>query len=87
MGLDRKIQILGFVNNSEELLKKSKLFIFPANIVFCNNALLEAMSFGCVPVVANGEGAYRIVNDSNGTSLQVSKKIVSLSNNRRFAKK
>lgn len=66
LGLDTKIQVLGFVNNSEELLKKSKLFIFPANIVFCNNALLEAMSFGCVPVVANGEGACRIVNDSNG---------------------
>jgi len=64
--LDTKIQVLGFVNNSEELLKKSKLFIFPANIVFCNNALLEAMSFGCVPIVANGEGAYWIMNDLNG---------------------
>lgn len=66
LGLENDIKILGFVDNAEELLKQSKIFIFPANVVFCNYALLEAMSLGCVPIVTNGEGAYWIINDLNG---------------------
>lgn len=66
LGLDSNIRILGFVNNGKELFMQSKVFIFPANVVFCNYSLLEAMSFGCVPIVADGEGSYWIVNDANG---------------------
>ena len=81
LGLENDITILGFVDNAEELLKHSKIFIFPANIVFCNYALLEAMSFGCVPIVANGEGAYWIINNLNGfvSKLEVDSFINSIS--------
>lgn len=61
--LSENLQIMGFVDNSRELLMKSKIFILPANTIFCNYTLLEAMSMGCVPVVANGEGAHLIVDD------------------------
>lgn len=44
------------------MLRRSKIFVFPAEIVFCNYALLESMSYGCVPVVADGEGADMIVD-------------------------
>ena len=64
LGLEDKITILGFVPNGEELLRRSKIFVFPAEIVFCNYALLESMSYGCVPVVADGEGADMVVNQN-----------------------
>lgn len=66
-GLSEKIQILGFVSNGKELLKRSKLFVFPADVIFCNYGLLEAMEAGCVPVIINGEGAEKIItNGVNG---------------------
>ncbi|WP_065218842.1 MULTISPECIES: glycosyltransferase family 4 protein [Butyricimonas] len=61
LGLEDKITILGFVSYGGKLLRRSKIFVFPAEIVFCNYALLESMSYGCVPVVADGEGADMIV--------------------------
>lgn len=62
--LDKKVEIRGFVKNARELVSDSKVFVLPANIIFCNYTLLEAMSFGCVPVVSNGEGCDLIVNNS-----------------------
>lgn len=62
-GLSEKLKIKGFCAEGEELTKRSKVFVFPADIVFCNYALLEAMSLGCVPVVSDGEGAHSIVNN------------------------
>jgi glycosyltransferase involved in cell wall biosynthesis len=41
----------------------SKFFVLPANIVFCNNSLIEAMSCGVVPIVSDVEGAHLIVED------------------------
>lgn len=62
--LDKKVEIRGFVKNARELVNDSKVFVLPANIIFCNYTLLEAMSFGCVPVVSNGEGCDLIINNS-----------------------
>lgn len=62
LGLEDKITILGFVPYGRELLRRSKIFVFPADIVFCNYALLESMSYGCVPIVADGEGADKIID-------------------------
>lgn len=42
---------------------KSRFFVLPSDIVFANNALLEAMSYGLVPLVSDVEGARLIVND------------------------
>lgn len=46
-----------------DLYKRAKFFLLPADIVFCNYALLEAMSFGVVPIVSRVEGTSRIVKE------------------------
>lgn len=66
LGLKDKIELKGFVRNAPELMSASKVFILPADVIYCNYALLEAMSCGCVPVVADGEGARLVVEDEVG---------------------
>ena len=66
LGLKDKIELKGFVRNAPELMTASKVFILPADVIYCNYALLEAMSCGCVPVVADGEGARLVVEDEVG---------------------
>lgn len=66
LGLKDKIELKGFVWNASELMSASKVFILPADVIYCNYALLEAMSCGCVPVVADGEGARLVVEDGVG---------------------
>lgn len=46
-----------------EFFKKSKFFVLPASIVFANNALLEAMSYGVVPLVSATQSSGLIVED------------------------
>ena len=41
---------------------KSRFFLLPADIVFANNALLEAMSYGVVPLVSDVSGSDLIVD-------------------------
>ena len=45
------------------VLRVSRYFLLPSDIVFCNNALLEAMAAGVVPLVSDVEGARLIVDD------------------------
>jgi glycosyltransferase involved in cell wall biosynthesis len=45
------------------LYQRARFFLLPSEIVFCNNALLEAMAHGVVPLVSDVEGARRIVDD------------------------
>lgn len=54
------IQIKEFVNNPEEYYMNAKIFILQADVVFANFSLLEAMSYGVVPIIW-GEGADKIV--------------------------
>ena len=42
----------------------SKYFILPTNLIFLNNALLEAMSFGVVPIISKAEGANLIIENN-----------------------
>ena len=42
---------------------KARFFCLPAQVVFGNNSLLEAMSFGVVPVVTRAPGVELIVED------------------------
>ncbi len=46
-----------------EYYKRAKYFVLPADVVFGNYALLEAMSYGVVPIVSDVEGADLIVED------------------------
>jgi len=56
------VTIHGYVN-PESFYKGSKFFLLPSDIVFVNNALLEAMSYGVVPLISNVSGADEIVED------------------------
>lgn len=47
----------------EEYYLNSKFFILASDLVFLNNSLLEAMSYGLVPLISNVEGSEFIVND------------------------
>jgi glycosyltransferase involved in cell wall biosynthesis len=45
----------------QPLYRRARFFVLPSDVVFCNNALLEAMAAGVVPLVSDVEGADRIV--------------------------
>lgn len=48
-------------SDAAPLYRRARFFVLPADYVFCNFALLEAMSHGVVPIVSRVEGADRIV--------------------------
>lgn len=54
---------IGAFGEPSALYGRSRFFLLPSEIVFCNNALLEAMAHGVVPLVSDVEGARRIVDD------------------------
>lgn len=58
----KKCTLLNFQNPKEYFLN-AKFFILPADIVYLNFALLEAMSYGVVPIVSDVEGTREIVDD------------------------
>jgi len=43
--------------------KRAKFFILPSDIVFLNNALLEAMSYGIVPLISDVQNSKDIIDD------------------------
>lgn len=54
-----------------DYFRRAKFFILPADVVFANNALLEAMSYGVIPLVSNQPGAELIVeHGKNGFIFQ-----------------
>jgi glycosyltransferase involved in cell wall biosynthesis len=61
LGLEDVVQIIPFTTHTAGYLERAAVFVLPADIVFCNHSLLEAMAMGVVPIVANVEGADRIV--------------------------
>jgi glycosyltransferase involved in cell wall biosynthesis len=65
--LYERVTIKGFVREPNDYFKKSKIFVLPADIVFLNYSLLEAMSYGVLPVIGDGEGAEKIIESgANG---------------------
>lgn len=56
------VELKGFVSNPHTYHGQAKIFVLPADIVYANYSLLESMSHGAVPIVADGEGASKIVN-------------------------
>lgn len=52
-----------YTSNPVEYFKRARFFVLPADVVFANNALLEAMSYGVVPLVSKRPGASLIVDD------------------------
>jgi glycosyltransferase involved in cell wall biosynthesis len=52
-----------FTPDPAAFYKRAKFFVLPADVVFANNALLEAMSYGVVPLISNQQGSSLIVED------------------------
>ena len=57
------LTVLNFVSDPSKLYKKARFFVLPADVVFANNALLEAMSYGVVPLISRQIGSELIVED------------------------
>lgn len=65
--LGNSVEVYGFVKNIKDIMPKYKFFILPAHRILANYALLEAMSFGVVPIIYPGDGYEMIVkNGENG---------------------
>lgn len=69
--LQNSIKVFGFVKDPIKYHIESKLFVFPAEVVFANYSLLESMASGCVPIVSNGEGAEKIVTGEEGSIIEL----------------
>lgn len=63
LGVGHAVSVLPFTNDATEYFRRASVFVLPADIVFCNFALLEAMAMRVVPIVADVEGADLIVED------------------------
>ncbi len=61
--LEDNVKVYGFVSDIREKMLSYKFFILPADIILANYSLLEAMSFGLVPIVYPGDGYEEIVED------------------------
>lgn len=60
------LDVKGFIAPAE-YYRKAKFFVMPASIVYLNHALLEAMSYGVVPIITRAQGAELIIDhDVNG---------------------
>ncbi len=61
LDLDTIIETKGFVQEPSVYYRRAKIFVLPANVIFLNYSLLEAMSYGVAPIVCRGEGAEKII--------------------------
>ena len=57
------VTVHGFVKNIESIMLQHRFFVLPANVIFANYALLEAMALGLVPIIYPGDGYEKIVTD------------------------
>lgn len=57
------VTVHGFIKDISGIMKNFKFFVFPADVVLANYALLEAMSYGLVPIVYPGDGYEEIIVD------------------------
>ena len=55
------LQLENYTDDPSEFFKRAKFFVLPSDIVFANHSLLEAMSFGVVPLVSQTPGSNLIV--------------------------
>ena len=61
------LEVINYVEDPTEYFLRAKFFVLPAEIVFANNSLLEAMNYGVVPIVTESPGVDEIViNGVNG---------------------
>jgi glycosyltransferase involved in cell wall biosynthesis len=52
-----------FTNYTEKFFTNSDIFLLTSDLVFCNNSLIEAMAYKCVPVVYESFGSHLIIEN------------------------
>jgi glycosyltransferase involved in cell wall biosynthesis len=57
------LKVVDFVSDPAEFYVEASFFVLPADVVFANNALLEAMSYGVIPIIARQAGSELLVED------------------------
>jgi glycosyltransferase involved in cell wall biosynthesis len=64
LGVEDMVEVLPFTHEVEPFYAAAKLYLLPADLVFCNYALLEAMERGVPPIVSadRDPNARRIVD-------------------------
>ena len=76
--LESAIQVFPFSPNPWKNLKGSIGFILPADVVWLNNALLEAMAHSIPPIISNVERASDIIkNNEEGLLIKTDEKALS----------
>lgn len=60
--LANRIKLLGWIKEPETMYEKHSIFLLPAERVFLNYSLLEAMERALAPVVSKVEGADKIID-------------------------
>jgi|GEM_PF-7117627 len=61
------IKVNSYSDNVVEVYKRAKYFLLPADYVFGNNSLLEAMASGVVPIITDVHGSGHLIeNQING---------------------
>lgn len=70
-GLEDRVSVYPFSSQPEAHYRAADVFLLPANLIYCNYALLEAMSHGLVPLVNSADSDHgRIVDHGqNGFGL------------------
>jgi glycosyltransferase involved in cell wall biosynthesis len=63
----KNVQLFGYVDDLSAVYLSAKYFLLPANIVFGNNSLFEAMAYGLVPIITDVHGSGHLIkNEING---------------------
>ncbi len=57
------LQLRAYSKTPQDYFKAARFFVLPADVVFANHALLEAMSYGVVPLISRQPGSDLIVDD------------------------
>ena len=63
-GLSQMVSFYPFGDNVVQHLKSARMFVLPADIVFCNYTLLESMSMCIPPIVSNIPESSLIIEDN-----------------------
>lgn len=61
LGLGDLVTIEGFSDDPMRFYRTHDVFLLPADLIYCNFALLEAMREGLVPIVSTKDADYRLI--------------------------
>ncbi len=63
LGVGSQVKIFNFTDEPTQYYERAWVFMFPADLVFCNFSLLEAMERGVPPIISDAQDGERIVDD------------------------